>query len=208
MDDDIFILLAVAAIAYGAWQSFGSSSSSSDTAAPTGSGAVAVSAQGLADILANYSAPINDAANSTGLAPALIAGVIATESGGAWPPPVGDGGAARGLMQMHQPACQDIGADWSQLGTDPAYDIAQGAAYLALCSQRVGGDQTLMLIAYNQGASVALNSSDPRYATGLAYAQRAQNYASLAADQMAASSSSSTDPLAGGDWNPFSGVTD
>lgn len=82
----------------------------------------------------------------------LIAAVIQKESGGN-PNAVGDNGAARGLMQMHKAAAQEVGADWADL-LNPEKAIDAGTAYLAKMLKLAHGDETLALMAYNQGPGV------------------------------------------------------
>src|SRR5258708_20605053 len=91
------------------------------------------------------------------------------ESGGD-PTAVGDGGKAIGLMQMHAAAASDVGVNWSDLAGNPELQVLAGTHYLRLQLDRFNSDEHTALIAYNQGASVAANPTDPRHATGARYA--------------------------------------
>lgn len=86
------------------------------------------------------------------------------------PNAVGDGGAARGLCQMHAAAAKDVGADWERL-FDPALAIQAGAAYLGNQVKRFP-DELKALMAYNQGPSVAerSNPAETAYILGMKYA--------------------------------------
>lgn len=101
---------------------------------------------------AQWSGLIAAAAAASGVRAELIEAVIEHESAGQ-PDAVGDGGLAKGLMQMHPQAAQDVGVRWADLG-DPATAINAGAAYLARMLALFGGDETWALAAYNQGPGV------------------------------------------------------
>lgn len=119
-------------------------------------------------ITSNYLDFINEASQLYGVRPELIIAVIAHESQGN-ADAVGDGGKALGLMQMHAPAAADVGVDWNTL-RDPRTAILAGTHYLKLQLDHFGGDERQALIAYNQGAGVASNGADARYAAGARYA--------------------------------------
>lgn len=86
------------------------------------------------------------------------------------PQAIGDGGAARGLCQMHREACTDVGANFDKL-FDPESAIAAGAAYLGNMIKEFQTD-VKALMAWNQGPSTARESNpkDARYNHGMNYA--------------------------------------
>ncbi len=95
-------------------------------------------------------------------------------------------------MQMHAAAASDVGVSWSDLKDNPELQALAGAHYLRLQLDRFGDEHTA-LIAYNQGAGVAGNPSDLRYAKGARYADAVQAIeATLTITQNPASSPSST----------------
>lgn len=158
--DDLVLFAGIAIIAFAAWQGLGGAGDDS-----SGGGDVS----SLEQIASTYADLISSASATYGVRQALIVGVIAKESGGN-PNAVGDGGQALGLMQMHPAAAQDVGVNWDDL-SDPSVAIPAGTDYLAQQLQRFGGNETLALVAYNQGPGVAGNgTADPRFATGQSYA--------------------------------------
>src|SRR5205085_532408 len=96
----------------------------------------------------SFDALIEAAAAKHNVRAALIAAVIEHESAGD-PNAIGDGGLARGLMQMHPDAAKDVGAVWNDL-FDPAAAIDAGTRYLRALLNRFG-EETWALAAYNQG---------------------------------------------------------
>ena len=160
--DDVVLLLGLGLLAYGAYAYF------SGGAGAAGLSGDNVSTNGTPLDSATLVTLAQNASGQYGTRPELILADILEESGGD-PSAVGDGGAAIGLMQMHSPAASDVGVDWNSLAGNPELQVLAGAHYLANQINRFGDERTA-LIAYNQGASVAANSSDPRYAAGARYA--------------------------------------
>lgn len=108
-------------------------------------------------IPAEYEAAIAGVCARQGIRPALLAALLEHES--KWDPnAIGDGGAARGLGQMHEAAAAEIGVDWEQL-LDPAIAIVASGLYLAKYLRKLGGDERLALMAYNQGPTVICRAS-------------------------------------------------
>jgi soluble lytic murein transglycosylase-like protein len=89
----------------------------------------------------------------------VVRGVILRESGGNPDAPDGDGGRARGIAQMHEPAARQVGFDWSKL-KDPALAIQACAAYLAWIREYIGCNWFWAMAAYNQGPVVIRKAYD------------------------------------------------
>lgn len=164
------ILLALLIIGAALMGGFDGSSQTSDASADQ-NGAVPQEEipPEIAAVIETYADYINEAATLYGVRVPLIIAVISHESNGD-ANAIGDGGRAIGLMQMHAPAASDVGVDWETLRGDPRGQILAGTHYLKLQLDRFGGDERQALIAYNQGAGVASNSGDSRYAAGARYA--------------------------------------
>jgi soluble lytic murein transglycosylase-like protein len=93
-----------------------------------------------------FASLIADAAYVNGLAPELIASVIAVESN--YNPRAVSPKLARGLMQLMPETAARLGV----LNVfDPKQNIAAGTRYLKELLQRYSGDLTLALAAYNAG---------------------------------------------------------
>lgn len=92
-----------------------------------------------------FGVEIGTAAAATGLEPALIRAVIATES--AFDPSAVSPKGAQGLMQLMPATARELGVDdvW-----DPMQNIRGGARHLARLVQRYG-ELPLALAAYNAG---------------------------------------------------------
>ena len=195
---DLVLVAGLGLLAYAAWGYFGASASGDG-------GSDDVNTQTLEQIASTYADAISTASAAYGVPQPLIVGVIARESGGD-PNAVGDGGQARGLMQMHPAAAQDAGGNWDDL-FDPSVAINLGTHYLAQQLARFGGDETLALVAYNQGPGVAsAGPSDHRFAAGQGYAATVLSYAQQIAAALA--TLVQIPAAAPADYNPFSGVTD
>lgn len=104
---------------------------------------------------------INEAAGTFGVRASLIAAQIQHESGGNIYA-VGDGGQAKGCMQMHPAAAAEVGGKWETLlptGPDDEMRAARaqillGTSYLLKMLKLFGGDEEWALAAYNQGETV------------------------------------------------------
>ncbi|MFP4522490.1 MAG: transglycosylase SLT domain-containing protein [Fibrobacterota bacterium] len=93
-----------------------------------------------------YREIIDDAAIKYGVDPVLIESVIINESGGrAYA--VSRAGA-RGVMQLMDTTASDMGVENVY---DPKQNIFGGAKYLSLMKKKFGGNEELMLAAYNAG---------------------------------------------------------
>lgn len=90
--------------------------------------------------------------------PCLIGAVILHESDGD-PNAIGDGGMAKGLMQLHKVACDQVGFNWNDM-LDPESNIMCGTAYLRWCYDHVIPDWFWALAAYNQGPTVMKRGYD------------------------------------------------
>lgn len=112
--------------------------------------------------MSDFTNLIQAASAKYGVRADLIAAVVQKESGGN-PFAIGDGGAALGLMQVHRGAAQDVGMSWDELHQAimakdeqkaASLGIEIGAAYLAKMLKLAHGDESLALMAYNQGPGV------------------------------------------------------
>jgi soluble lytic murein transglycosylase-like protein len=159
---DFILVAGLGLLAYAAYSAFAGGSSDSGTSGDN------VTMSGNALDSGTLATLAQEGADQYGLRPELVLGVILKESRGD-PGAVGDGGLAIGLMQMHAPAASDVGVNWSDLAGNPELQVLAGSHYLSLQVNRFGDERTA-LIAYNQGAGVASNPADPRYATGARYA--------------------------------------
>lgn len=93
-----------------------------------------------------FRALIEQAAGEEGVDPALVAAMIAQESGGD-PEAVSHAGA-RGLMQLMPSTARMLGvADVF----DPGQNVSGGVRYISRLLERFGGDEELALAAYNAG---------------------------------------------------------
>ncbi|HEY7065162.1 MAG TPA: lytic transglycosylase domain-containing protein [Chloroflexota bacterium] len=131
-----------------------------------------------------YSALVNDAARRNGIDPALLAGVIETESG--FNAQAGSPAGAKGLMQLMDSTARGLGVTNSY---DPTQNVNGGAKFLRQLLDKYNGDTRLALAAYNAGpGAVDQYGGVPPYAetqryvpTVLAAAERfRQNRAGMA----------------------------
>jgi soluble lytic murein transglycosylase-like protein len=107
----------------------------------------------LAKVPNNWGTLVEQAARENGLEPALLAGLLAHESGG-WNPrarsnkgmPSAD--QAKGLAQLMDPTARELGVTNPD---DPKQAIPAAARYLRRMIDTFGGDVRTGLIAYNQG---------------------------------------------------------
>ena len=119
------------------------------------------------DTLSRYRNEIEQAVGETGLAPELIAAVIAAESGGD-ADAVSPAGAV-GLMQLMPDTATEVGV---QDATHPGQNVLGGARYLKQMIDRFG-DLRLALAAYNAGpARVEQYGDIPPFAETRAYVDR------------------------------------
>ncbi len=98
-----------------------------------------------------YEETIRQASRENGLEPAFVAGVIHTES--RFRPDAESSQGAYGLMQMI-PDTAEFVQQRSGIGGDfrePRTNIRLGTWYLAYLDERYGGNERLMLAAYNSG---------------------------------------------------------
>ncbi len=98
-----------------------------------------------------YEETIRQASRENGLEPAFVAGVIHTES--RFRPDAESSEEAYGLMQM-LPATAEFVQQRSGIEGDfrePRTNIRLGTWYLGYLGERYGGDERLMLAAYNSG---------------------------------------------------------
>ena len=102
-----------------------------------------------------FAAEITQAANSAGLDPALVFGLIRQET--RFMPQLKSSVGASGLMQV-MPAtakvvAKKIGLDWSrpELISDPLTNLKLGTAYLRMVLDDLGGSQAMAAAAYNAG---------------------------------------------------------
>ena len=109
-------------------------------------------------VLDQFQPFIGNAALKYEVDPCLIGAVILHESNGN-PEAVGDAGLARGLMQLHKVACEQVGFDWGDMFV-PEQNIACGTAYLRWCYDHVTPDWFWALAAYNQGPTVIRRGYD------------------------------------------------
>lgn len=101
-----------------------------------------------------------DAGRVYDVAPQLVLAVIWQESAGV---PTARGSAGEiGLMQLKDVAAQDAG--WNAATWEPRANIFQGASFLALQIDRMGGDVYDGLRAYNQGEAGARSGKGHAYA--------------------------------------------
>ncbi len=160
---DFFLVAGLGLLAYAAYSTLAGGSSDSGTSGDN----VTMSGNALDSDTLNALA--TEGGQTFGIRPELVLAVIMKESRGD-PGAIGDGGLAIGLMQMHAPAASDVGVSWNDLAGNPQLQVLAGAHYLRLQLDHFGGDERTALIAYNQGAGVAGNPSDLRYAKGARYA--------------------------------------
>ncbi len=95
---------------------------------------------------------ISSVANESGLDPALVKAVIATES--SFNPNAVSHTGNVGYMQLSESASKDVGMDWETVKTDPEANIKAGTAYLAQQLRRFKGNKELALAAYNAGPTL------------------------------------------------------
>jgi len=108
------------------------------------------------------------AAERHGIRPELLRAIVQHESNFD-ENAIGDGGKARGLMQMHGGAASDMGVDWEKL-FNPALALDAGAAYLAWLITELQDERTAVA-AYNGGLSTMRHGSGARfYDQAVAYA--------------------------------------
>src|SRR2546423_1085500 len=111
---------------------------------------------------AEYDALITAAATAHSLDPALVKGLIATESGFDRTA-VGDDGASLGLMQVQPATARAVGITGDL--TDPRVNLAAGCAYLAQQIARAG-DAAGGISAYNGGWRPSIGFGKPLVTTG------------------------------------------
>lgn len=99
-----------------------------------------------ADSLQRWRREVAQAAETTGLDPALVLAVMVRESGG--DPQAVSARGARGLMQLMPGTARELGVDDP---ADPLQNLLGGSRYLAAMLQRYDGDLDLALAAYNAG---------------------------------------------------------
>lgn len=92
-----------------------------------------------------WSVEIQQAAQATGVDPALIEAVMSVESGGSVVARSGKG--ALGLMQLMPDTAKSLGLD----PTKPEENVLGGARYLGQLLKKYGGDEEKALAAYNAG---------------------------------------------------------
>jgi soluble lytic murein transglycosylase-like protein len=93
-----------------------------------------------------FEAEINTAAQSNGIAPALLKGLVSQESG--FNPSARSGAGAVGLTQLMPGTAAALGVTNP---LDPVQSLQGGAKYLRQQLDRFGGDEKLALAAYNAG---------------------------------------------------------
>ncbi len=98
-----------------------------------------------------YEETIRQASREQGLEPALVAGVIRTES--RFEPEAASSQSAYGLMQLLPETARFVSQRSGIEGDyrDPEVNIRLGTWYLGYLAERYSGDETLMLAAYNSG---------------------------------------------------------
>jgi hypothetical protein len=115
----------------------------------------------MPDYFSQYSATAAGFAAQYGVPQSVGFGLIQQESG--WNPfAVGDNGAAIGFGQLHAGAAADVGVN----RFDPVQNLQGSMAYLGSMIKKTGGDVTLGLAYYNQGAG----ATGTALQKGLAYA--------------------------------------
>jgi soluble lytic murein transglycosylase-like protein len=93
-----------------------------------------------------FEAEINAAAQSNGIDPALLKGLVSQESG--FNPSARSGAGAVGLTQLMPGTAAALGVTNP---LDPVQSLQGGAKYLRQQLDRFGGDEKLALAAYNAG---------------------------------------------------------
>jgi soluble lytic murein transglycosylase-like protein len=93
-----------------------------------------------------FEAEINTAAQSNGIDPALLKGLVSQESG--FNPSARSGAGAVGLTQLMPGTAAALGVTNP---LDPVQSLQGGAKYLRQQLDRFGGDEKLALAAYNAG---------------------------------------------------------
>jgi soluble lytic murein transglycosylase-like protein len=92
-----------------------------------------------------YAPALKAAADSSGLSPALLAALVAQESG--WKPGARSARGAIGLTQLMPATAHQMGVNAS----NPTENLAGGARYLRTLYDRFDGDLEKSLAAYNSG---------------------------------------------------------
>ena len=101
---------------------------------------------------------IREAAAESGLDPALLAALVAAESGGR----VGaeSRAGAQGLLQLLPATAEEqakrLGLGPDAVWTEPRTNLRLGAAYLASLLRRFGGEEAFAVAAYNAGPTPVL----------------------------------------------------
>ena len=123
----------------------------------------------VADTLGRYSGEIMNAADQTGVEPALLLAVVMEESGGDATATSHKG--AEGLMQLMPATAEEVGVTDR---THPGQSVLGGARYLARMLDRYDGRLDLALAAYNAGPGNvdAAGGAVPEYQETRRYVER------------------------------------
>jgi Rod binding domain-containing protein len=124
------------------------------------------------DKVLSYRELIEKTAAEEGVDPALVAAMIAQESGG--DPEAVSSAGARGLMQLMPATARMLGVENT---FDPHQNVAGGVNYISRLLERYGGDEKLALAAYNAGpGNVDRYGGVPPYRETNHYLQRVSRF--------------------------------